>query len=204
MTSNLLAILKKKTIVDYLERKGHHPVKHSSNGRLFYLCPFPDHKETKPSFVVWTNAEFENFRCFGCLRCYHIVHLVAALEGISYREAIKVLSAGMEVSLAEDVELELELIDKMYAKSPERQLSENMLSISSLCRSYLLGVKNDPTECQAFDKFFSVLDTAVRDVDFEVIEDALVCLPRILRLRKAKYKAACLQKMRQEFEVIPD
>lgn len=204
MTSNLLAILKKKTITDYLERKGHHPVKHSSNGRLFYLCPFPDHKEKKPSFVVWTNADFENFRCFGCLRCYHIVHLVSALENISYREAVKILSEGMEVSLAEDIQLELELIDKIYGKTPERQLSENMMSISSLCLNYLAGVNNDPAECLVFDKFFAVLDAAVRDVEFEVIENALVYLPRVLRLRKAKYKAAQLAKQRQEFELIPE
>ena len=49
-----------------MEKKGHFPVKNLTGGRLSYLCPLPWHAESKPSFVVWTNSEYENFYCFGC------------------------------------------------------------------------------------------------------------------------------------------
>ena len=61
-------ILKKKSIVEYLEKKGYQPFKQLTGGKLSYLCPLPGHTETRPSFFVWTNSEFENFYCFGCLR----------------------------------------------------------------------------------------------------------------------------------------
>ena len=155
-------ILKKKSIVDYLEHKGHQPVKVLSGGKLSYLCPFADHKEKKPSFIVWTNADYENFRCFGCLRNYNIINLVSELEGISYKDAISRLSEDMEINIREDISLELDLIRKSYDdRLFEAGLSESLLSLSSLGHAYLKSVDMDETEQGIMNKLWCEIDRAV-------------------------------------------
>ncbi len=193
-------ILKTKSIVDYLEHKGHQPVKVLSGGKLSYLCPFADHKETKPSFIVWTNADYENFRCFGCLRNYSIINLVAELEGISYKDAITRLSDDMEINVHEDISLELDLIRKSYDdRSFEIGLSEMMLSLSSLGRGYLKGVGMDETEQGIIDKLWCEIDRALVEFDFDSIEETLEHFPVILRLRRDKFEKMKFVKMRSQY-----
>ena len=67
-TRNAVQIIcKAKPITDYLTKKGHQPAKRMSGGKISYCCPLPDHKEKKPSFVVYTQGPYQNFYCFGCL-----------------------------------------------------------------------------------------------------------------------------------------
>ncbi len=180
-------VLHEKLIVDYLEKKGHHPVKQLNGGKLSYFCPFPDHSETKPSFIVWTNAEFQNFRCFGCQRCYHIIHLVSGLEGISFKAALEKLSGGMEVSLTEDIAVLDMQIKKVYDSwSQGMDLSESLMSISSLCRSYLDGMGNDEHEQCIIDKLLFLVDDDLANFNFDGIEETLRFLPELLVLRSEK------------------
>ncbi len=182
------AILKKKSIVEYLEKRGHQPYKSLSGGKLQYLCPFPDHKENKPSFVVWTNDEFEKFYCFGCQRNYNIINLVAGLEGISFRDAVEILGDGMEIGVHESIEIELERISKNMGNiDRDMGMPETLLSISNLCRSYLDGVKNDPDEQCLIDKLFSIVDGDVREFKFDEISQTLSNLPFVLYKKQQKF-----------------
>lgn len=194
-------ILKTKSIVEYLERKGHQPFKMLSGGRLSYLCPFSDHNESKPSFMVWTNAEYENFHCFGCQRGYSIIHLVATLEGITYRQAVEVLGEGLEVSLGEDVKLQLELLDKKLSGASGRQeIAGKLYTIGTQCRYYLESVDYAESEVVLVDGFFSELDKSVLNLEFDALDSYTEHLSGILRQRREKYEALSRENQRAELE----
>ncbi len=201
MDSLVYHILKKKPIVEYLERKGHRPVKMLSGGRLSYLCPFPDHRETKPSFMVWTDSEFENFHCFGCQRGYSIIHIVAGLEGISYKQAVQTLSDGVEVSLEEDVRLQLEFLDKKLSSENERaSIAEKLLAIGTRCRYYLESVDYKDSEVGIVDRFYEELDRLVLDLDFDAVDECFENLSPILRLRRDKFECISRDALRKQYQ----
>lgn len=182
-------ILQNKKITEYLESKGHRPFKIGQNGRLSYLCPFSDHKETKPSFVVFTNSEYENFMCFGCQRNYHIIHLVSELEGISFKEAVKQLGIGMNFTLEDDIDAQLKMIDREYQRRRpyEVDFGVAVYSIASLCRVYLQSVQNDPAEKSIIDKLYSQVDDDIFNCRLDSVEDIALNLPQILAKRKEKW-----------------
>lgn len=184
-------IIKSRSIVDYLDRLGHQPVRRISNGRLMYLCPLPGHNESKPSFVVWTNAEYENFYCFGCSRSRHIVHLVSFMEEISFKAAFLKLADGIHVTVADEILHSLDAFEKNYEAnkqpfSPLSDLSYLLGSLSSLCRSYLKSVDFDPTETSIIDKLWESVDSDILEYRFDSIENTLNSLPSVLQKRKEK------------------
>lgn len=185
-------ILENHKITEYLESKGHHPVKRGNNGRLSYLCPFKDHKETKPSFVVFTNAEYENFMCFGCSRYFSIINLVSELEGISLKEAIKSLGVGLNLTIDETVEAEAKGFERSFFRQNvyENNLAFLVHSISFMCYSYLKGVSNNAEEMSIIDGLYSQIDSDLLNYDFDSIEETSLNLERILFARMTKFKAS--------------
>ena len=197
--SIIYSVLQKKSIVDYLERKGHQPVKTLTGGKLLYLCPFPDHDESKPSFTVYTQSEYENFYCFGCQRSHSIIQLVAGLESLSFKEALTRLSDGMDINYLEGVDLEVERINKEFQRSSiSLQTSEELMSISTMCRMYLNSVGRDKTETKIVDKLFAVVDKSVQEADFSDISETATSLPMLLMKRREKYEKIKIERMRKE------
>ncbi|KKN14323.1 hypothetical protein LCGC14_0997250 [marine sediment metagenome] len=195
-------ILVKKSIVDYLEKKGYHPYKTLSDGKIQYLCPFPDHNESQPSFMVWTSAEYENFYCFGCLRNYNIIHLVSALEGISFGEAVAKLGDGMEVSLQENIQIEKERFDKMqvYQIPDMLDLSESLTSIGIRCASHLQGVNYDNKECEIVDKLLETVDKDLLTYEFDNIQETCRSLGNVLIQRRQRFEEEKGEKRKKEYK----
>ncbi len=165
--------------MEYLEKKGHFPVKSLTGGRLSYLCPLPWHAESKPSFVVWTNSEYENFYCFGCQAKHNIIHLVAFLDNIAARRAIEKLSDGMEFTIADDEKLVQADHIQHYLKiagvskgdhDAVAELAKSMVEISNICNMFLESVDYADKECDRMDKLWAIVDRSLQDFDFEKIE----------------------------------
>lgn len=164
--------------MEYLEKKGHFPVKNLTGGRLSYLCPLPWHAESKPSFVVWTNSDYENFYCFGCLAKHNIIHLVAFLDGVPARTAIEKLSDGIEFTIADDEKLvqadHIQHYLKIAGVSQDHdavaELAKSMVEISNICNMFLESVDYDDKECDRMDKLWAIIDQSLQDFDFEKIE----------------------------------
>ena len=77
-------------------------VEFTSKGKeLLCKCPFPDHKDGKPSFSV--NIDKNLFQCFGCARKGSIIDFVKAckennikpIAGIEFRKNDKLLYTGI-------------------------------------------------------------------------------------------------------------
>ncbi len=195
--SAIYQVLRRKKILDYLEQKGHSPVKVLAGGKYQFLCPFPDHQETKPSFIVYTQSEFENFHCYGCQRSYNIIHLVSGLEDISFKEALTRLSEGMELSLADGIEVELERIAREMSEPKDIPQLENVLmSVSSICRNYLQSVGFDPAECGIIDKLYETIDRDINNCEFDNVYETLRHLPIVLSNRKKRLKKQKLERLR--------
>lgn len=202
----LQIILKKKSIMDYLEKKGIHPAKSISGGRYTFYCPLPDHNDKKsPSFIVWTNSEYENFHCFGCQRGYSIIHLLAFMEGLTIGESIRRLSEGLDVSIEENISYTLEGVNKMLLSnegSPyvaQFDLPQKMMSISSLCRMYLKSVEFDSNECGIMDQFWAAVDDEIHRFDFTGVDETLSNLPEILRSRREKFEHLKVENERKQY-----
>lgn len=207
MNALIKQILCQRSIVEYLEQKGHSPVRRMGNGRLSYHCPLPDHDENKPSFIVWTQSEYENFYCFGCLRHNNIIHLVSFMEGISFKEALKRLSDGMEVSDIEEGEFAIQQLDRDISKlqdnpiyTPSTDFATTILYISSMCRHHMAGVDFDTNEIRIIDKFWHFIDDKISDYAFEELEDILSFLPNVLTIRQDVYRQELLEKKKQDYE----
>lgn len=164
-------ILQNKSIVEYLELQGHYPAQRMSGGRLSYLCPLPWHTESKPSFVVWTEAEYENFYCFGCSGKHNILHLISFMENISIRQVIEKLSDGMEFSVEDSINLVIkEAGANWHSLNLQNEISNTLIDISTICSAFLESVQYNEAECDRIDKLWTVVDRALQDYDFETIE----------------------------------
>lgn len=194
MSSSLDTILRAKSIVAYLSSRGIEPAK-KAGARLQYYCPLPDHNDKKsPSFTVWTDDEFEKFYCFGCSKCLTIIHLVSYMEGISFREAAKKLSDGLDISIEQDFEFLLQAFDQEYYRpelfpfSGSLSLAEVLLSISSLCYTYTESVNFDDGECGIIDQFLSQIDEDIDSYNYSSLRETLASLPEMLSRRREKYE----------------
>lgn len=192
--------------MSYLENRGHIPSQTLSGGRLSYLCPMPWHNETKPSFVVWTNSEYENFYCFGCQSKHNIIHLVASVEGIPARQAIEKLSDGIEFghdshsdALIKNSESE-NLIPTSMSFDPIEDLSATLIDISSVCRKFLKSTNHDPKECERINKLWKMVDTNLRDCEFEKIEIMRSEIKGMLLKHKETLYKQELENKRKEYE----
>lgn len=167
--------LSKVTISDYLSSKGFEPEVYSS-GKAKYLCPFPDHCETKPSFVVYKDKEIETFYCFGCSRGYNVVHLISKLEKISFKSALEKIIPEFNASCLDESDYVLEQVLNEFTKNHEEDLSETLLSISAQCLAFLNKTSYDSQETELVDKLYKEIDNRMIFLDFdELCEDLKKC-----------------------------
>lgn len=186
--STIRKILISKPITAYLEQKGFLPVKQTP-GRLWYKCPFPDHEETKPSFVVYVDGEFENFYCFGCGGKYSIIHLVAKLENIPFKTAVEKLSDGEVISDFDETKFILKKLEAQFSHPIDNLgISDALLIMSDYCRSYEESIERDKTEIENIDNLWKVVDDAILDCDFNAIKEFEPKLPLGLRNRRAIFE----------------
>lgn len=183
-------ILKQNSIVSYLKDKDIEPVKVFSDGRHTYLCPFPDHKESKPSFIVWTLAEYENFYCFGCSRHSTIIHLISEFEDLPFKSVLERLVGGKQLSLEENIDYLIKDIEKDRDGMQNcLDLSEAMNSIASMCRLYLEGVDFNEEEAKIIYGFYSEIDNLMFNFDFDSIIESSYNLPLYLFERRKKFES---------------
>lgn len=206
MNAAIEVILRKKSILDYLSVKGVMPAKAMSGGKYSFYCPLPDHKDTKsPSFIVWTNADYDNFHCFGCQRGYTIIHLLSYMESISFKESLTRLSEGLDVTIEENIDYTLEGLNDMLTDTKFNPLSttfdvpQKLLSISSLCRGYLESVDFNEDECGIMDRFWQEVDKEILNFDFQGVDETLEHLPEILQRRRELYENLKLEKLRKQY-----
>ena len=65
-------------------------LKDESSSKMRCCCPFPDHSDSTPSFVVYVDDN--RFKCFGCGRSGDTIEFVKEYYGMSFKDALSFLS----------------------------------------------------------------------------------------------------------------
>jgi len=190
LKSQIQQVLKDKSVLDYLSKRGHSPVDTLAAGKYRFLCPLDGHDESRPSFFVYTQAEYENWYCFGCARGGSIINLVSYLEHLSFKDALEKLSDGISVSAEDDIKFILERIkkDSLQQAEPVSDLAKLLLQASWQCLFYSQGVDFDQNEMDIIDKYYAFLDELTLNTEFEKIEESISHLPIVLEQRKAIFE----------------
>ena len=188
-------VLKSKTIVDYLSSQGHEPVT-CSGSKWKYLCPFLDHQETKPSFIVFRDRDVETFWCFGCSRGLTLINLIANLEGLTYGQTLQKLVPDYQITSEDEIKVLLSQIDKIHETPPEEDIGKTLINISRMCLTYLEKTKNDGAEEEIMDKFYAQLDQDIIELEIDNVSRYQLILPKILGTRKSIYRKKKLEERR--------
>lgn len=91
-------------------------------GRLFGLCPFPDHNEKTPSFTV--SEDKQVYYCFGCKKSGNVYTFLQALKGFSFPESIEYLANKAGIALPKVDSAQMDQDDK------RRQLKNTYFKIN--------------------------------------------------------------------------
>jgi len=172
-------ILKEKKITDFLESRGIHPVRESGS-RLAYLCPIHE-GDTCPSFIVFTDGEYQTYKCFGCHAGIDIINLVCDLDHVSLGKAIQILSDGLTIEqanlLASQILNGQKILNGEYGSDIE--LETTMLQIGSFCRGYLNRYNEDNEEDIVFFlNMYKMVDKAMIENDLETLVAMLEILQK--------------------------
>lgn len=145
-----------------LERLGITETTRQARGELWAPCPFPDHRETRPSFQVRDEPGTPKhgfYSCHGCKRAGGIVGLVAALFNCEMSEARRwLLDEGLR---REDVRPFSTIIStSLYGRTPFRLPPEVRLepfeSWTSPARRYLEGRGIDALQADGWGLGYAV------------------------------------------------
>jgi len=198
--AEIVYLLKQKTIVQYLEAMGIHPLKRSGSGRLTYLCPIPSHKDSRPSFFVWEDEEPQHFKCFGCGEGGTIIRLAQCMEGLTKDETVKQLAGDLSLNAQTMFELSKETFDKELSGSKhEKEFYRDLRSVSLSCRSYLQATANSIEEQGIIDRFFEEFDKEVDRFDFDAVASTAQHILDVLDRRYAKFRERETEEQMRKF-----
>lgn len=99
-------------------------------------CPFPDHDDRTPSFMV--DPERQSFICFGCNRKGDVIEFVRQLHGLSFPDALKFLGIkpGKPAKFDRGDEIEQQLVSsfRRWERSFYGQLADRFREINQRTR----------------------------------------------------------------------
>jgi len=162
-------ILKDNKITDFLAKRGIHPVKELS-GKSIYHCPIHT-GDNEPSFMVYTDQEYQTYFCYACKTGTNIINLVSDLDNISIKYAVFKLSRDLGITDEEIINSIIDDIENNEISKSEKENEINILflKINKICYNYLNDVNFDKEEIEFTSDFFKNLDKAVSERNLQLI-----------------------------------
>jgi len=112
------------------------------------------------------------------------------MEGTPVRDVIQNLSKGLDLSSADEVKFEQQILEKgEKAFAPPDHagdLASHLLHISTICNEFLKSVEYDSVECGKMDELWKIVDGNLIEYNIENIENISECIGQIIDKRKAK------------------
>lgn len=120
----------------------------TSSGTVKGVCPFPDHNDTKPSFVVYDDG---GYKCFGCDRAGDIFDFYAEMNNLSTEEnfvqiiqeisnkwGITILQKNTDVAIPDEI---IQNAHKFLLENDKilKYLHEKRLLTDEVIKKYKLG-----------------------------------------------------------------
>jgi DNA primase len=183
------AISKSLKITDYLTGKGVTPVRNHGD-HYVYRCPIPSHaNDRQPSFYVYDKPEGQDYWCFGCKSGCGIINLVADMEGIQIRDAVKKLSQGISLdvddildTIVKEIIAQNEGANKK-AKDLEAEALALSLFISTHMRDFLIKVQYAKEDLEKAEKLFKLTDELCQGNRIKDLEEVIRIIPEQTKKR---------------------
>jgi DNA primase len=198
-------ISKSVKITDYLTSKN--VTCHSHDGdRYKYRCPLPTHPgDNTPSFFVYDKPEGQDYYCYGCKSAGGIIQLVSGIEQISIRDAIRKLSAGLNINVDDIIEAVIREI-MVYSESGNKEdKNENIIAsslfISSHMYDFLRRVDFNKADLEMAEKVFEIVDSLVLTDRLTELDKLSNLLPRKTKFRFDAYMES---KKKEEIEKLKE
>jgi hypothetical protein len=118
---------------------------------------------------IWT------FHCFGCSAHLDIIGLYAALENISWKEAIKKLGEGIDITSESELDFLVNMLKtdfkKKTAKGEDEEFLRMAFDISIWGFTYLKQTEFDPQEMEFLEKLYKKVDGYITTYNLDDLED---------------------------------
>tara|TARA_Y100000310_G_scaffold325810_1_gene389878 strand:- start:6188 stop:6796 length:609 start_codon:yes stop_codon:yes gene_type:complete len=163
-------ILKTYSITEYLESRGLKPTTQASK-RDCYPCPLPDHDDSTPSFFVFLQGGYEQYKCFGCGATGDIINLYCALESTTLTEAIKHFASDLDI---EDQTIMDYLADNLLDTEEDygfSHLANLVIKINRASYDYLVQVDFDIEELRVIEKVLEKLDELAHSMNIPKLQE---------------------------------
>jgi DNA primase len=162
-------ILKEKKITDFLAERGITPARQYAD-KLIYHCPIHE-GDNDPSFVVYTNGEYQTYFCFACHTSSNIIHLVREMDNISIKDTIKKLIKGININEQDVLNSIIKDLENGLIKEDNKGVEKLFFKLNRSCYDYLKDINFDEEEINFFDKVFNKIDKIARDRDEIILQD---------------------------------
>lgn len=191
-------ILANKKITDYLAKKGIVPIGSTSVGRLKYRCPIHE-GDNDPSFMVYTDSgPYENYFCFGCKSHNNIIHLYCALEKVSFGEALKILSDGLEIDINAELNESIKEIEQDHSVWQQYTPVQLSLLISRQIYDYKKRVSYDDKFIAPTEKILKTTDELLDKGDMAGLLKLFDILPEVLMEKVKEYDIDCENSIKEK------
>jgi len=132
---------------------------------MFISCPF--HDEKTPSMLVNSDGGSGWAHCYGCKKNADIIDFYVKLEGVSFSEAVRRLSNGVNVNF--DLSILLNGMDDKPEESDGDLMDGINIMVSRFCFDFLRSLKVEKMSEEIVDREFSKIDKVMNRFD-ECIE----------------------------------
>lgn len=171
-------LLESVNILDVMEMDYGMSFKVKTKGEYLSHCPFPDHRDTSPSFFV--NPSKGLFQCYGCGRAGTIIHFIQHIEGLKFHEALRrlAISTGIECITDEDkmkyaIKAINEMVDEFVNSNKNNILPagmneiEYMFAIADRLKTYEKTVTLNDEEKSWIESIYYKVDKMEEIGDFQ-------------------------------------
>jgi DNA primase len=162
-------------------------------------CPFPDHRDSNPSFSV--NDEMGVYNCWGCNRSGNLLTFLMKIEGLAFAEAILRLSIlsgvnieGYDNKTHRAIRGVREIINNFnntYAESDlPAGMSVNffMKNLAQRLKEYENKVNYDPVEIEWIEDIYKQIDFEEEEEQYKEMSKLWNDLSRMLPERYKQYR----------------
>ncbi len=192
-------MLSKINIVDVLNHDYGLMLNHRKGDQFRGHCPFPDHRDSSPSFEV--NDEQGLYKCFGCGRAGTLLTFFMGIDGMSFKEAIGRLSELSGISI-EGTDNEINYIIRQATNLIDNYINyfDKTDLPSGLCpdmffkiladrlKTYEQKVDYDPEEIEWVDGIYKIFDDYDLKSEYKKMNKLWNNLSKDMNARYTEYK----------------